>query len=187
MFDHTKKIYSVREPFLSSQELGFDGNEQVEIIRKANLATFVSSVFGSQDVGFYHLNEYFLDAFVADGSRLLKNQAGLFLELKTQAYISAVANGERSREDILNDLFPDDLRQILLNRRQGGTQPSPGEADFIQRANNRKKTLLEEPTSAEAVAQLPEKYAWENFLRDISSYISNNFNMIVGASVSIES
>ncbi|KAL8902260.1 MAG: hypothetical protein Q9207_004814 [Kuettlingeria erythrocarpa] len=182
LFDHTKKIYSVRDPFLSPQELGFDGNEQVEIIRKANLATFVSSVFGSQDVGFYHLNEFFLDAFVAEGSRLLKNQAGLFLELKTQAYISAVANGERSREHILHDLFPDNLEQSLRNRRPGGTQPSPGEADFIQRANNRKKTLLEEPTSAEAVAQLPEKYAWENFLREISSYISNNFNTIAGAS-----
>lgn len=187
MFDHTKKVYSIREPFLSSQELGFNGNEQVEIIRKANLATFVSSVFGSQDVGFYHLNEFFLDTFVADGGRLLKNQAGLFLDLKTQAYISAIANGERSREDILHDLFPDDLEQGLLNRRPGGKQPSPGEADFIQRANNRKKTLLEEPMTAEAVAQLPEKYVWEDFLRDISSYISKNFNTIVGASVSIDS
>ncbi|KAL8931131.1 MAG: hypothetical protein Q9208_000235 [Pyrenodesmia sp. 3 TL-2023] len=182
LFDHTKKVYSITEPFLSSQALGFNGNEQVEIIRKANLATFVSSVFGSQDVGFYHLNEFFLDAFVADGSRLLKNQAGLFLDLKTQAYISAISNGERSREDILHDLIPDDLEQSLLNRRPGGKQPSPGEADFLQRAINRKKTLLEEPMTAEAVAQLPQKYAWEDFLRDISSYISKNFNTIVGAS-----
>ncbi|KAL8751934.1 MAG: hypothetical protein Q9184_005896, partial [Pyrenodesmia sp. 2 TL-2023] len=182
LFDHTKKVYSIREPLLSSQELGFNGNEQVEIIRKANLATFVSSVFGSQDVGFYHLNEIFLDTFVADGSRLLKNQAGLFLDLKTQAYISAIAHGERSREDILHDLFPDGLEHSLLNRRPGGKQLSPGEADFIQRVNNRKKTLLEEPMTAEAVAQLPLKYAWGDFLRDLSSYLSKNFNIIVGAS-----
>ncbi|KAI4190674.1 MAG: hypothetical protein LQ348_003623 [Seirophora lacunosa] len=182
LFDHAKKVYSIREPFLSPRELGFKESDQADIIRKANLATFVSSVFGSQDVGFYHLDEFFLDTFVADGSRLLKTQAGLFLDLKTQAYISAVTNGERTREDILQDLFPNDLDQRLLNRRSGAKQPSPGEADFIQRAGNRKKALLEEPMTAEAIAQLPEKYVWEDFLRDVSSYISKNFNAIVGPS-----
>lgn len=183
MFDHAKRIYSIQEPFISPRELGFKESDQADIIRKANLATFVSSVFGSQDVGFYHLDEFFLDTFVADGSRLLKNQAGLFLDLKTQAYISAVTNGERTREDILQDLFPNDLDQRLLVRRSGAKQPSPGEAEFIQRAGNRKKTLLEESMTAESIAQLPEKYVWEDFLRDISSYISKNFNAIVGPSV----
>ncbi|KAL8716947.1 MAG: hypothetical protein Q9225_005765 [Loekoesia sp. 1 TL-2023] len=182
LFDHTKKVYSLRDPFLSPHELGFVETEQVDIIRKANLATFVSSVFGSQDVGFYHLNEFFLDTFVTDGGRLLKNQAGLLLDLKTQAYISAITNGERSREDILQDLFPEDMEQRLLNRRSGAKQPSPGEADFIQRAKNRKKTLLEEPMTVDSIAQLPQKYVWEDFLRDISSYVSKNFTTIVGSS-----
>ncbi|KAL8974196.1 MAG: hypothetical protein Q9197_001570 [Variospora fuerteventurae] len=182
LFDHAKRVYSVQEPFISPRELGFKESDQADIIRKANLATFVSSVFGSQDVGFYHLDEFFLDTFVADGSRLLKNQAGLFLDLKTQAYISAVTNGERTREDILQDLFPNDLDQRLLVRRSGAKQPSPGEAEFIQRAGNRKKTLLEESMTAESIAQLPEKYVWEDFLRDISSHISKNFNAIVGPS-----
>lgn len=169
------------------RELDFNEHDQIETIRKANLATFVSSVFGSQDVGFYHLDEFFLDTFVADGSRLLKDKAGLFLDLKTQAYISAITNGERSREDILEDLFPDNLEHRLLNRRSGTKQPSSREADFIQRARNRKKALLEEPMTPESVAQLPEKYVWQDFLRDISSYISKNFNTIAGASVSIDS
>ncbi|KAL8705213.1 MAG: hypothetical protein Q9201_001669 [Fulgogasparrea decipioides] len=181
LFDHTKKVYSIRDPFLSPRELGFDEQQQIETIRKANLATFVSSVFGSQDVGFYHLDEAFLDTFLADGSRLLKNQAGLFLDLKTQAYISAISNGERLREDILEDLFPHDLEQRLLKRRSGARQLAPGEADFIQRANNRKKTLLEEPTTPDSIAQLPAKYLWEDFLRDISSYISKSFSSIAGS------
>ncbi|KAL9594611.1 MAG: hypothetical protein Q9219_006941 [cf. Caloplaca sp. 3 TL-2023] len=182
LFDHTKKVYSVMQPFLSPPELGFGEPMQIDIIRKANLATFVSSVFGSQDVGFYHLNEFFLETFLADGARLLKTQAGLFLDLKTQAYISAIANGERSREDILQDLFPEDMEQHLLTRRSA-KQLSPGEADFIQRANNRRKTLLEEPMTVESIAQLPEKYLWENFLRDISTYVSKNFATITGSSL----
>lgn len=182
LFDHAKRVYSEREPFLSPRELGISEPEQIDIFRKANLATFVSSVFGSQDVGFYHLNEFFLDTFVIDSGRLLKNQAGLFLDLKTQAYISAIANGERSREDILQDLFPDDMEQQLLDRRPGAKQLSPGEAEFIQRARNRKRTLLEEPVTMESIAQLPDKYAWEEFLRDVSSYVSKSFAAIASYS-----
>ncbi|KAL8698842.1 MAG: hypothetical protein Q9224_001665 [Gallowayella concinna] len=184
LFDHTKKVYSIGDPFLSPRQLGFVEREQIETIRKANLATFVSSVFGSQDVGFYHLDEFFLDTFLADGGRLLKNHAGLFLDLKTQAYISAITQGERSRTDILQDLFPNDMEQRLLDRRSGARQPAPGEIDFIQRATNRKIALLEEPLTVESIRELPEKYAWVDFLRDISAYVSKNFASIVGSSVS---
>ncbi len=185
LFDHTKKVYSIRNPFLSSSDLGLVEKEQIEIIRKANLATFVSSVFGSQDVGFYDLNEYFLDTFVADSGRLLKTQAGLFLDLKTQAYISAIAHRDRSREDILQDLFPNDIEQRLLRRRSGAKQLAPGEIDFIQRSNNRKKTLLEESITEEAILQLPGKYSWDEFLRDISGYVSKNATSITGSNVDV--
>lgn len=179
-------MYSIREPFLSARELGLSQPDHIDIIRKANIATFVSSVFGSQDVGFYHLNEFFLDTFVGDSGRLLKHQAGLFLDLKTQAYISAITNGERSREDILDDLFPVDLEQRLLDRRPGTKQPSPGEIEFLQRANNRKKALLEEPLTPAGIAQLPEKYVWEHFLRDTSASINKSLSLAKGSPVSLE-
>ncbi|KAL8644885.1 MAG: hypothetical protein Q9226_007547, partial [Calogaya cf. arnoldii] len=183
LFDHTKKVYSIRTPFLSPPDLGLAQREQVEIIRKANLATFVSSVFGSRDVGFYDLDEFFLDTFLAEGARLLKIQAGLFLDLKTQAYISAIAHRDRSREDILQDLFPDDIEQRLLDRRAGAKQLGPGEVDFIQRSKNRKKTLLDESMTEEAIGLLPNKYVWDEFLRDISGYVSKNATSIIGLPV----
>ncbi len=185
LFDHTKKVYSVSEPFLNPYELALVETSQIDIIRKANMATFVSSVFGSQDVGFYHLNENFLDTFVADGSRLLKSQAQLFLELKTQAYISAVQNTERSREDILEDLFPHNLDEMLLKRRSGAKQLAPSEAEFTQRAQNRRRVLLEEATSSVSIEKLPDKYVWEAFLRDVSAYVSKNFEIIAGIAVSL--
>lgn len=144
------------------------------------MATFVSSVFGSQDVGFYHLNEFFLDTFVADGNRILKTQAQLYLDLKTQAYISAASNGERSREETLEDLFPSDLEQRLLSRRPGAKQLAPSELDFVQRAQNRRKALIEEPNTDESRVALPEKYIWEDFLRDIATYVTKNFDAIAG-------
>ena len=184
LFDQAKKVYHIHDAFLSPYELGLVQQAHVETIRMTNLATFVSSVFGSQEVGFFHLNEYFLDTFVADGSRLLKNQAQLYLDLKTQAFISALSNGERSREELLEDLFPTNLEERLLSRRPGAKQLAPSEADFLNRARNRSKTLLEESATGDPFTKLPDKYVWEDFLRDISGYVSKTLPTITGTSVS---
>ena len=187
LFNHTKKVYSIEEHFLSPYELGLVEGGQVDTIRKANMATYISSVFGSQDVGFYYLNEYFLDTFVADGNRLLKSQGQLFLDLKTHAYISASSNGQHSREELLEDLFPSDLEDRLLSRRPGAKQLAPSEADFLKRARNRSKSLLEDSRTDESVATLPEKYIWEDYLRDVRAYVIKNFQDLAGIPVSLVS
>ena len=184
LFSHAKKVYSQSEPFLNAYQLGLYENAQIDTIRKANMATFLISIHGSHEVGFYHLNEYFLDTFVANDHQMLKTQGELLLELKTQAYISAAANGERSREDILADLFPHDLEKQLLERRQDAKQLAPSEKEFVQRAHNRRKALLEEPETEEAFRTLPERYVWEDFLKDVSAYISKNFETIANGPVS---
>lgn len=187
LFDHTKKVYSIHEPFLLPSELGFTDPAHINTIRKANLATFVSSVFGSYDVGFYHLNEYFLDTFVGDGNKLLKSQAQLFLDLKTQAFISAQGFGQVDRERLLEELFPTDLEDRLMSRKSGSVfaprQLTPSETDFLQRARNRSKALAEEANSDDSMTFLTQKYVWEDFLRDISAYVSRNFESLVGVPV----
>ncbi|MCJ1359845.1 MAG: TTAGGG repeat binding factor [Icmadophila ericetorum] len=183
LFDHTRRVYSVAEAFLNPAEIGLTDEKHIEIIRKANLATFVSSVFGSCDVGFYHLNEYFLDTFVPDGARLLKSQSGLYLDLKTQAYISAMQHGEQSKAEILEDLFPADLEQRLLKRRPGEKQLPSSEAEFISRARNRAQSLLKDSHTKEAIEALPLKYEWDEFLKSVSTYVSKNFESLVGVPV----
>ena len=186
LFDHTKKVYSIHEPFLTPRELGLTDRTHVETIRKANLATFVSSVFGAQDVGFYHLNEYFLDTFVGEGGRLLKNQGQLFLDLKTQAFISARSYGQRPKEELLEDIFPADMEDRLLARKGPPTFSSkllaPSEAEFLQRARNRSQALMRDPDFQDVHA-LSRRYAWEDFLRDISNYIVKNFESLLGQPV----
>ena len=174
LFDQTKKIYTT-DAFLNCEELKLESPEQRAIIRKVNLATFVSSVFGSQEVGFFHLNECFLDTFIPEGGRLLKSQGALYLDLKTQAYISALSTGERDRMDILNDLFPDDMAHYLLLRRPGAKGLTPSEADFVQRAHQRKQHLMQLPEDT----ALSEKYVWQDFLQDVSSYVSKHFDQIM--------
>ncbi len=185
LFDHTKRVYSIQDHFLCPYELDLVEPAYVDTLRKANMATYVSSVFGSQEVGFYYLNEYFLDTFVVDGKVLRKSEAQLFLDLKTQAFISAVSNGDYPREKLLEDLFPVNLEERLLLRKPNARQLSPSEQDFVQRAHNRSKALLEESATEEAISFLPHKYVWEIFLRDVSLYIGKHFKSIVGELVKL--
>ncbi|PGH26955.1 hypothetical protein AJ80_01339 [Polytolypa hystricis UAMH7299] len=178
LFDHSKRVYTITSPFLSPTELGLTEPTQVDIIRKANMASFVSSIFGSQEIGFSELNDNFVDTFVPEGSRLLKVQGALFLELKTQAYIAAMNSKERSRTELLYELFPDDLEQQLLRRKPGYRQLAPSEADFVKRALSRREILIKEINNPDAVKTLPQRYQWEDFLRDLSSYVSKNFEAI---------
>jgi hypothetical protein len=178
LFDHTKKVYSTKKSFLSATELELTEPSQVDIIRKANLASFVSSIFGTQEIGFSELNDNFLDVFVPEGGRLLKVQGALFLELKTQAFIASMNNTERSRTEMLYNLFPDDLEQRLLERRPGTRQLAPSETDFVNRAKSRRDILLNDINNEEAMKALPDKYHWEDFLRDLSSYVTKNFDTI---------
>ena len=156
------------------------------------MATFICSLFGGrEDVGFSHLNEWFLDTFAVDGTKLLKPHAQAFLDLKTQAYISAVTNDkaailnvQRSREQILNALFSPELDQLLLRRRSGAAQLTPIERQFVEQAWTRRGVLLEESQTEGAIDTLPKKHSWEGFLRAMHNYIKGSFDDIMGNSVS---
>jgi protein TBF1 len=155
-------------------------HDAAKLARNANLATFVTSCFGSGEVGFYHLNEYFLETFVNDGSRLLKQQAGLYLELKTQAYLSAMSNEERPKGVVLDELFPEDLETRLLGRRAGAKTLHPSEHEFLEKAKNRRRHLEAEPEISSALDLLKDRYKWDSFLSDLANYLNKNFEAIVG-------
>jgi hypothetical protein len=84
--DVKKELYLQQsgQPFLDPDAFGYKDMQERKVIRKVNLATFQSSVYGSVDVGFFHLNEGFMTTMAPDGSRLLKEAAKLYLDLKTQ-------------------------------------------------------------------------------------------------------
>jgi hypothetical protein len=88
-------LYSEDQAFLDPDVLGFKEMQERKVIRKANLATFISSVFGSVDVGFFHLNEGFVTTMAPDGGRLLKDMARLFLDLKTQVPLPSLHTDSR--------------------------------------------------------------------------------------------
>ena len=152
---------------------------QQEIIRKANIATFVSSILGAHDVSFYHLNEHFLETFVPLGHRLLKWQGAVFLELKTQAFISALMNSDAGAQRMLDQLFPHDLDSQILTRHPDAPSLSPSEQDFVDRCRSRRSYLLFDPSANDGFSSLPKKYQWADFVREFASSVSKNVDSII--------
>ncbi|EME41097.1 hypothetical protein DOTSEDRAFT_74578 [Dothistroma septosporum NZE10] len=183
LFDQTRKVYSRETPFIDAIAIQMFQPNQQEIIRKANIATFISSILGAHDVSFFHLNEFFMETFVPLGHRLLKWQGAIYLELKTQIYISALMNSDGSPEAMLDELFPPDLDAQILTRHPDAPSLSPSEQDFIDRSRARKSYLLAEPSSDEALKELPKKYQWNDFVREFASCITKNVDGIMNVPV----
>ncbi|KAF2772704.1 hypothetical protein EJ03DRAFT_324252 [Teratosphaeria nubilosa] len=179
LFDQTRKVYSRETPFIDAIAIQMFQPAQQEVIRKANIATFVSSILGAHDVSFYHLNEFFMETFVPLGHRLLKWQGAMYLELKTQTYISALMNSDGSPEAMLDELFPNDMDAQILTRHPDAPSLSPSEQDFIDRSRARKSYLLAEPTTDEGFHELPKKYQWNDFVREFASCINKNVDGIM--------
>lgn len=178
VFEQVKKMYT-KEPFLVPPEVDetiAKTNKQKAVLQRANLTTFVCAIFGSTQVGFFHLNKYFIDAFVGENGRLLKSQGALYLELKTQAYISAMKQDqEEPLEETLDELFPDDIDKTLLARKTRSRALVPSELDFANRCKKRRENLQAESSADE----LSERYDWLNFVRDLHDYISKNINQLI--------
>jgi protein TBF1 len=154
LFDQTKKIYSQQKPFLSANELSISEPGHRATIRTTNLATFVSSVFGGQDVGFYELNDHFIDTFVPHGEELKKEPGMLYLNLKTQMYLSAVSQEEQemAREEILDELFPAGFEELLLAR-HAETPLTPSEVEIVNEAKARRDYLLYAPGDVDSICK----------------------------------
>ncbi|KAI7155137.1 hypothetical protein KC349_g7176 [Hortaea werneckii] len=174
LFDQTRKVYSRETAFIDAVGIQMFQPSQQEVIRKANIATFVSSLLGAHDVSLFHLNEYFLDTFVPLGHRLLKWQGAIYLDLKTQTYISALMNSDTRPEVLLDELFPNDLDAQILTRHPDAPSLSPSEQDFVDRSRSRKSYLLAEPVTEDSLADLPKKYQWHDFVREFAACISKN-------------
>ncbi|KAK8208069.1 TTAGGG repeat binding factor [Zalaria obscura] len=177
----TRKVYSRDTPFIDAIAIQLLSTPYQEIIRKANKAMFISSILEGHDISFFHLNEFFLEIFVPMGQRLLKWQGAIFLELKTQTYISALMNSDGPTEALLDELFPQDLQDRLISRHPDGPNLTPSETDFLERANARRKYLLAESATGNASKTLPMKYEWQDFLREFASAIGKNVENILNS------
>jgi hypothetical protein len=198
LFDQTKKIYCQFPEqdghFLSSDELNIREPNHRETIRTTNLATWVSIVFGAQL--FSELNENFIDHFTPRHAPLSKEAGQLCIEFKTQMYLSAVSveEQEKTKEDLLDELFPSNLESILADRHPD-IPISVSEMEFVKDIAARRDFLmiqnddvdstrtylliLYQVTTNGILEILLEKYAWEDFLQNLSAYLGAAYEPLI--------
>jgi hypothetical protein len=151
LLDQTKKIYTQQDIFLSAEGLNIDDAAQRETIRITNLATFVSGVFAG-DVGFYDLNDHFVETFTSRSSPFSRDHGLLFLNLKTQVYLAALGQDDedRSNEETLYEMFPGDLDTILAAQHPEFPL-SKTENEFIEELNRRREFLKNESRDIDSI------------------------------------
>jgi hypothetical protein len=171
-FDPLRNLFNTGAPFLSARDLGLQKASDYEAIRKANQAIFMSSIF-TGEIGLRDMDRSFLAVFVPENARLLKAQASIYLELKTQGFITAWRTGAAPPAVVMADLFGPDLDKNILARRPGTTSLAPSEQDFLNRLSSRRE-ILQTHVKNNTLDQLPLKYRWEDFSREVSSYLSKN-------------
>ncbi|RKF61833.1 Telomeric DNA-binding factor trf1 [Erysiphe neolycopersici] len=172
LLDQVKKIYVQQGLFLSADVLNLKEIEYREIIRITNLATFVCNVFDRHEVGFLELNDHFIEIFTPEGIPLSKEAGDLFLNLKTQIYLSAISQEEqeRTREDILEEYFPNNLEKILEYRHPN--QPlSQSEYEFTRLLISRRDFLANAPIDLDSIQALSENFSWEGFLKQVAVFL----------------
>lgn len=144
LFDQTKKIYSQHDCFLSADHLNIQKPEHRAIIRITNLAVFVAGALGG-DIGFYELDEHFVESFTPEGEALSREHGQLFLSLKTQMYAASQEEQQRYKEEVLDELLPLNIDDILPNR-DSQAPVSESELEFMAAVTQRRTQLLTIPT-----------------------------------------
>ncbi|KAM0130783.1 hypothetical protein ACHAO1_007735 [Botrytis cinerea] len=164
LFDKTKRIYGT-STFLSADELNIIDPAQREIIRLANHATFVSSVFGGQEVGFYELNEHFVNTWTREGEAISKASGQLLMNLKTQIIVAALSMEESDKpvEDLIDEIFSPEFRNLLSHR-----HPYPLTDDELQLLVDldiRRVYLINQGNDPAKIKELSDLFNWDSFLR----------------------
>lgn len=139
--------------------------------------------------------------------KFLKSQAILYLDLKTQALISGLkyyvtdsfyenpnhsdptshnsnSNMEIPKDkliELLDEIFPLDLSNKLIERRLGNNIPAtnntltPSEKDFIERCDRRRDNLL----NFNNLDTLMKSYDWNHFIKELLDYCNKNMGLII--------
>jgi hypothetical protein len=155
LFDDTKKIYSQpgHGQFLSADDLGINEASHRATIRTTNVATFAANMFAGHDIDFYALNDHFIDIFTPEGEGIGTEAGKLYINLKTQMYLSSLQQEEqdRTKDEVLEELFSHRITAQIFETRRGLKAMSSSETEFLDSCKARKEYFLREPSDAESI------------------------------------
>jgi len=176
-FDAQRRYLSEDSLLLDPYSLGVYGGDR-EIVRVANLAASCASLFSTLDIGLEEVNDQFLMIFIPQGHDLSQDAADIFLALKTQIFLAMLdGQQERTRDEILDEVFPSTMQSILEAHHMGWPLNSI-ETQFLADAEARKTMLRNGSDDADSIQALSKQFSYETFLEYLNSYLNDNIESI---------
>ena len=123
-----------------------------------------------------------MSLFVRVRTHPTEYQLRLLVELKIQAYIAAVAQGDLTLSEVHKTLFPPDFKQQLLSWYPEAKELSLGGSDLFFKADESStKVKLDPEGNWEEISA--EKHPLDSFLRDLHQYTKEHYEEVVGVPV----
>ncbi|ETN41821.1 uncharacterized protein HMPREF1541_03758 [Cyphellophora europaea CBS 101466] len=173
LFDPVRNIYVSGFPFLIADHLMLKDASQVAVIRKANQAMFCSAVFAG-GIGQLALDQAFLDVFVPMNDQLQQTQSCIWLELKTQGFMTAMRLKAAPPNQVMSDLFPQGTEHRLLARHPANKSLTMSEQDFMSRFEARRKTLYDH-VARNTLPDLDQKFRYEELAREVTNFLIKTY------------
>lgn len=169
LFDPIRNLYLTGSPFLIAEHLNLTEPSQIASLRKANQAMYCCACFAG-GIGQLALDQGFLDVFVPMNGYLLQSQVGIWVELKTQAFMTAMRSKAAGPSQVMHDLFPTGIENRILARRPHQRQLSPSELDFIKRFQAR-RALLQDHVDRNALPDLDKLYPYQVLAGEVRNHL----------------
>ncbi|KAF5004482.1 hypothetical protein FDECE_9025 [Fusarium decemcellulare] len=192
-FEQIKQIYST-SPILSADELELQDDESRTILDLANLAQF--GVWLLQcNPSYTAAHEHFHSIFRGQVSDLGSDALDLYLSLKTQVAIDALAvkTSEQQPDQLLDEVLISGMEDKLRGL-HSGFELTPADQEFISSVRSRKNSLQGEaqPGAGETsiprasgetyrsqiIAPLREKYKVDDLLRHVSTCVKTRLALM---------
>ncbi|KAF2089051.1 hypothetical protein K490DRAFT_64260 [Saccharata proteae CBS 121410] len=171
------------KPFIDPQTLGHLNSTQLSIVRKANLAACMSSIFGSRHISLETIQEHFHDIVVLPDHPLQPWQCDLLLAIKTQACIEALTKNQgeaysEAKENVVRKFFPEQIELKILAKRNAPKNLLPNEQDFVKKCEQRRQEFLERAIDFPGALSLQAKYSFTELLDKIHACIPKSVEVL---------
>lgn len=175
LFDPVRNLYVTGFPFLISDHLAMREAQQAAMIRKANQAMFCSAIYAG-GIGQLALDQAFLDIFVPENGQLLKAQSNIWLELKTQGFMTAMRLKAAPPHQVMSDLFPAGIEGRILARHPVSRTLAASEQDFALRYEARRKILFDH-ISRNALPELDQKFTYVELAKEVANFLIKTYGL----------
>ncbi|KAF4452039.1 Telomeric DNA-binding factor trf1 [Fusarium austroafricanum] len=174
-FAQIKQIYS-SGPILSADDPDLQDHESRTILDLANLAQFGIWLLQTTP-SYFEAHQHFHAVFRGQVSDLGSDALDLYLSLKTQVAIDALASKtpEQSKEQVLEEALINGMEDKLRGL-QNGFDLTPADSEFITSVRLRKTSLEGEASTDSAV--LREKYKVDDLLRQVSTCVKTRLALM---------